>query len=205
MTENDDETFAGLIALLGEAFISVEDKKAELYFKMLKDKTIQEIEAGVKTIIRTRTTATFPKVAEILTAIEGSVEDKAQAALGSLEMALHKHGHYDTVIFDDKIIHMAVQRLGGWIDIYEKWADLRQWEFSKRDFIHIYGTLSKHPSASYPAKLIGQGEIDNQRYPEHIPKPILIGAEQKLIKGMGRVGPQLGRRWVVDRSLRGLF
>ena len=160
MTKDDIRSFAKCMAALGEAFsLDVSDLKREVYFDNLEDLDIHDIERAVRSIIQTRGTASFPKVAEIRIAITGDPEDRAQIALSKLEDALNSHRGSGSVKFHDKVIHMAITRMCGWIELSDI-IDRGEWKFRRSEFLKIYKACINFP-CEYPEILEGTHRRDN--------------------------------------------
>ena len=56
----------------------------------------------------------FPMLSDIVTRIEGKVEDRAAAAWALVLKAVARHGHWDSVRFPVPAIHYAIGQMGGW-------------------------------------------------------------------------------------------
>lgn len=182
MTGKDRAAFGKLMAALAEAFSQEPGPaKLDVYFRALMDLEVEQIDAAVWNIIRTRTTATFPKVAEIREAVHGKAEDQAQLAWEKFIGAVREIGGHGTVIFDDPVIHAIVEREGGWVAVTEKSHEEMKW-FAK-DFIRIYQAyLPNQDNLAIPEKLIGIYEGDNAgRFDEYVPLPVYVGDKQKAL------------------------
>ena len=155
------DRFSALMAAMGEVFGGdITQQKIEIYDRALSDIPIDKLESAVWQIIKTRKTASFPKVGEIREAISGDVEDIAQYALRKLEAAMARVGAYRTVIFDDPIIHSVVERFEcGWPGICQ--MPLDEWKWGKKDFLNMYAHHSKDiPETIRP--LEGLHDINNR-------------------------------------------
>lgn len=181
MTETDKIEFVKRLMALGELFDkSITDSLIDIYYDCLKKYNIDDyIRASSQLAL---TCKFFPKPAEYLELLEGNQTDKANLALIQLEKAIEKHGYYSTIVFPDKIIHAAVDAMGGWMEICKMTVD--DWKYKRKEFINIYNTLSKRPIASYPEKLIGFHEQNNRQggFLSHVPTPIMIGEGKKLLE-----------------------
>jgi len=152
MTDADAERFDAGMRALGETFQKEPTAfQQEIYFQTLQDLTVEQFEKACIQIIKTRTiTGTFPLVAEIREAVKGgeeSVEARIAIAWDMLMYAVERHGHYDSVRFDDPIIHTILKSWGGWL----QWSgtvtnDELKW--ARKDFEKLYrayATLEVRP------------------------------------------------------------
>lgn len=179
MENKDKPKFAELMFLLGEAFDKEpSETKVELFFNALKDVSIETITQACAAIVKTRTiTGTFPLVSEILEAVKGgsdSLETRTAVAWDKVIYALERHGHLDTLIFDDPVIHAIIKSWGGWL----KWSQEitnDQMKWARKDFAVLY---KAYAALTLPAPEPMEGEIAlsnrNAGYLENIPAPVFI-------------------------------
>lgn len=82
-------------------------------------------------------------------------------ALAVIEEAMRRHGAYKSVIFADPLIHLVVERMGGWPKLCEIAGD--EWRFVRRDLERLYDVVAKEliPMEKIPAILPGLHEIGN--------------------------------------------
>ncbi len=117
-----------------------------------------------------------PKPADIVKLIGGGTQDRALVAWSKFELAVQFVGSWDTVVFDDPIIHAVAQDMGGWVELCGK--PEKEWPFLRNEFVQRYRAYAMRPLVSYPAKLIGQTEGYNAtRFPEHVQTPRFVGDE----------------------------
>lgn len=184
MTSNDRKEFAYLMAALAEATSqSASKQKIQIYFQALSDLDIGTLQKGVWNVINTRKTATFPKVAEIREAAVGNVEDQALLAFEKVRRAVAEYGAYKTVVFDDPIIHAAIENCGGWLAICEKTLD--EWKWFQKDFIKAYTTFSRSGAPETAPELAGRHDIENTSRGLPANEPVLIGDKKKALSWIG--------------------
>lgn len=113
-----------------------------------------------------------PKPADIVRLIDGRKDDRAKAAWTKVEHAARRIGQYDTVVFDDPIIHAVIEEMGGWIDTCmtgENELPFKAREFEKR----YQGYLLRGGVGSHAKQLTGRtdqvnhatGHIDRKEVP----------------------------------------
>lgn len=155
----------------------------DIYFEALKNLTLEEFKRAATYV--SKTCKFFPKPVEFLEQVIPNKDDLASLALIKLEKAIESYGYYQTVIFDDKIIHMVVDAMGDWMTIYNLYYDNeRDWTFKRKEFISLYKTFLNNPRP-YPERLIGFFETHNadRGFLDNIKNPILIGEKQKMLLG----------------------
>jgi hypothetical protein len=134
----------------------------------------------------------MPKPADIIGMLQGSTLDVALVAWAKVDRALRGVGHYESVVFDDPLIHRVLQDMGGWVMLGNKTDD--DWPFVAKEFENRYkGFRARSESPEYPSKLIGISEAANALASQPIAPPVLIGnpekAKQVLLGGSN--APQL--------------
>nr|WP_315062038.1 DUF6475 domain-containing protein [uncultured Campylobacter sp.] len=130
-----------------------------LYFEDLGHLEASELKRGLRELRQSRKYSNMPTIAEILEAVEGDFESKAQLALDELIYAINKYGTDRSVCFSNKAIMSVVNAAGGWEAVGnlegKEWEDFKKWEFKK-----LYKTYSK-PNQTAPAYLVGKHERKN--------------------------------------------
>ncbi len=180
MRSEDKGRFAAALAGLAEVFNThgkeMSAVAVELYFRTLKDLAIEEVEAACIELVGGRVFNGMPKPAEIREAARGTREDAALLAWQKLDRAVRRIGPYESVQFDDPVIHSAVEMMGGWTEIQNCSAeDWRVWR--RKDFERAYQTLAKR--WDHPEHLPGLIELDNGPKGFEVPKPVRIGFEER--------------------------
>lgn len=103
-----------------------------------------------------------PKPADIIRMIEGTTGDKAMLAWSKVDKAVRILGHYQSVAFDDPIIHCVIDDMGGWISLASTPTD-KDLEFRGKEFVTRYRAYALRGVDEYPAYLVGESESTNGR------------------------------------------
>lgn len=128
-----------------------------------------------------------PKIADLTRLLEGSTQTQGMRAWVKLEQALRCVGAYQTVVFDDPLIHAVVTDLGGWTKLCQTQVD--EIPFVARDFERRYAAYRTHRDRPpYPAKLIGIAEHENAMRGHEPPRPVLIGDPTRAALVFGNGG-----------------
>lgn len=185
MDRKDQKRFAAAMMALGEAFDKrPSPQKVELYWQMLSDLTIEQVEAACKRLIQTRTlTGTFPLVAEIrnLAGNSDSLEEQALLAWDKFFWAFRHVGEGMSVAFDDPVITQVVLSwAGGWVRLNDLDWRLDRVEWRRREFLELYKVMAKNRDRlSPPPYLEGLYERQNleRGFVEFIPPPLIVKGE----------------------------
>ncbi len=92
----------------------------------------------------------------------GNKEDLSARAIMAWEavrVAIQQQGHYQSVSFDDPVIHLCIQALGGWIDLCT--TEINELVWREKKFKEIYPVFAVN-NQKYPPRLIGQIEKENR-------------------------------------------
>ena len=119
-----------------------------------------------------RTSQFKPKPADIIAAIEGGAEDRSELAWVSVRKNLGRVGADRSVVFDDPILILTVQGLGGWVELCE--SQVSELPFIESRFKKLYQANCRTESVKTPSKLIGRAEHQGRES-----KPVFIGDAAK--------------------------
>jgi Domain of unknown function (DUF6475) len=160
------------------------DLLLKAYYATLKILSDEEFTKAVGAVMSNNVFNKLPRPAEIMEMVNGKPEDAAQIALRKLEEGLQKYGCYDSVAFDDPLIHAVVQGMGGWIAVSEASAT-EEWKWLRKDFEKLYLALVRNRPAALrtPPTLAGFHEIGNNArgFESHV-EVKFIGDEKKAKK-----------------------
>lgn len=135
--------------------------QASIYFEFVRHLSVDEWESAVNTTIRERTYASMPKIAELLNAVEGSVEDRAVNAYNLAIEAMGRIGVYSSVRFEDDAIMAAIYAMGGWVAFGDIEVGNTPMATAKRkEFIANYLASRNKPFARTHLK--GLAELQNE-------------------------------------------
>lgn len=114
-----------------------------------------------------------PKPADVVKVLQGTRTDRARLAWSKLMDAMQRVGAYQSVCFDDPLIHAVVEDLGGWMKLCR--SDMEELSYTEHRFCEAYRAYVNRPDVAYPAKLVGQFELDNRQQGRKVTPPVLIG------------------------------
>lgn len=178
MQQTEFESFATLIFGLGEYYGKpVTAGVVNLYWDGLAKYEYSDISIAVQRHLADPDTGQFmPKISDIVRAMSGGKGAQALVAWSKVDKAVRRVGNWQSVCFDDAIIHRVIDDMGGWIGLCsiqtEKEFDIRHHEFVKR----YQGYMLQGGVKEFPAVLIGSSDAYNirEKYQEE-PKPLYLG------------------------------
>lgn len=179
MESTDRQAFARALLAVGEIYgKKLSAQQADLYWQVLKQYPIEDIEAGVHRHIADPDGGQFmPKPADIIRQIGGSGDTAAMLAWSKVEKSTRIVGSYNTVVFDDWKIHAVIRDMGGWIKLCE--TNMDDLPFRAREFEKRY--RGYRVESAYPPKLLGRTETQNQAagYIKYVEPAVLIGDQRR--------------------------
>lgn len=131
-----------------------------------------------------------PKPADVVKALHGTKTDRARVAWGKAFDAMQRVGAYQSVAFDDPVIHAVIEDLGGWTKLCR--SDLNDLSYLEHRFCEAYRAYSGRADLVYPARLIGEFEAINRHEGRRVAPPVLIGNPERAAEVMrlGGTGPK---------------
>ena len=165
----------------------------QLWFAALEQFSIEEVRAGLSRYVRSTESGTFPpKPADVIRMIEGSAGDRGLIAWGKVNETIARAGGYQSVCFDDPIIHCVIEDMGGWPKLCATSPDeihFRSADFAKRYRAYAERGIVERHSPYLPGRAEEQNRIGGHRSNP----PLMIGDQSKckLIMEQGKQAPRL--------------
>lgn len=131
-----------------------------------------------------------PKPADLVRVLQGTQTDRALIAWGKVFEAMQRVGAWQSVVFDDGLIHAVVEDIGGWVTLCRSTTD--ELPFVQRRFSDAYRAYARRPSTTFPGRLPGVAELENRTSGHPTAPPMLIGHVERAqeVMRMGMTGPK---------------
>ena len=168
MEQKDFKKFTFAMAGLEENFDSeCSNAKVKLYFTMLSDISVEQVESAIQNILRESVYSKFPTIGAIRQAALGSTDERAVLAWRKVFRAVQCVGQYRSIHFDEPVIHSVIQLMGGWENLCLMEQKEVQWK--EKEFTNLYKSL-QGKNIRHPEYLFGICELQNMQkgYPEAI-------------------------------------
>lgn len=176
------EAFTALMTGVAELYGKVMSPQLiSIYWEGLKEYDFDAVKEALNLHVRNPDTGQFmPKIADVVKFAEGSTLTQAFQAWQKVMQAMHSIGTYQSVVFDDPLIHAVIADMGGWQPLGMVQDD--DLPFKAREFEKRYQAYKIRPPQNYPRKLVGVFEQTNNTNGFQIEPPVLIGnPEQALL------------------------
>ncbi len=157
-----------------------------MFWQVLNGYEIEEIESAVARHLANPDNGQFaPKPADLIRLIEGDTRTKVALAWGKVENSIRRVGPYDSLVFDDALIHAVISDMGGWADLCNVTED--ELPFRARDFENRYRAYCQHPPVTFPRVVAGISEAHAISNSLPAPMPRLVGdkAKAKQVYALG--------------------
>lgn len=194
MLTDDKKPFLEWLTLLAESFNrKVSSLLLETYWQCLKAYPFTQVKQAMLNTLQNpdRPKWGMPTPADLIVLIQGDSHSHALNAWGQVVAAIRAVGRYDSVVFDNPIIHCVIRDMGGWINLCQQ--PEKELSFLRHEFEKRYRDYQGKPLSSYPQYLKGSLEHDNQvqGFSPTPPDPILIGDAKKALEVYARGTKQL--------------
>lgn len=152
--------------------------QVEIYRTLLEDIPESKFITGINNMLRERVFSNLPMPAEIREYSLGLKEDEMMVRINRAKLLLNKGiskaGIYNDVVFEDPIIHLCVDSIGGWINFCKKSSkEVEDW--LKWDFPKLYRSFSTRKQTTLSLVLEGKGDKD-------LKEVCYIGDKEKYLK-----------------------
>lgn len=146
----------------------------QILWQALRGYDLQAISKAFDKHLMNPDTGQFPpKPADIVRLLDGGTEDQAQLAWAKVDKAVRQVGAYQSVVFDDAVIHAVLMDMGGWIALGNCTED--EWPFKAREFEKRYRGYTLRGMVQYQRQLTGIAEAQNQQAGRQVQPPIMFG------------------------------
>lgn len=182
MTPTEKKDFTFLMINVAEIYNKkLSQPMLDIYWRCLEAYSFAQISMALKIHLLHPDHGQFmPKPADILRAINGNTGSQATLAWNKVLQSIRRVGSYESVVFDDPLIHLVIMDLGGWIALCQH--DSKSLIFVAKDFEKIYSIYLQRKPNSYPNKLIGQTEHKNKQAGFSHQELRLLGEKNKALQ-----------------------
>lgn len=161
--------------ITGKAFSK---NQVEIYRTLLEDIPESKFITGINNMLRERVFSNLPMPAEIREYSLGLKEDEMMVRINRAKLLLNKGiskaGIYNDVVFEDPVIHLCIDSIGGWINFCKKSSkEVEDW--LKWDFPKLYRSFSTRKQTTLSLVLEGKGDKD-------LKEICYIGDKEKYLK-----------------------
>ena len=148
MTQENYKEFCNIMAAAAETVGRQRPSGPALTisFEALKKFSIEQIQAAISAHLSGPNGRFMPTPSHIVEQIEGRPEDRAAVAWALVERLLNAvGGAYESTRFPLPAYHYAIEQLGGWIALGDKYADAspRELQFLSQKFMQFYGIAER--------------------------------------------------------------
>lgn len=198
MQQNDYGQFTAMLGAVSELYArgTVSEFAIGLWWNALAQYDLAAVRQAFDRHVKNPDNGQFmPKPADVIRMIAGTTQDSALVAWAKVDKAVRHVGTYESVIFDDALIHRVLFEMGGWALIGAK--DDKEWPFVAKEFENRYrGYRMRNEQPEYVPVMIGLAEAMNSHQGRLSRAPLLLGdpAKATLVAQAGSRSPLLAMR-----------
>lgn len=151
---------------------------AEIYWNGLQAYDFDAVNSAINAHVSNPDSGQFmPKIADVERHLHGNTSTRAMGAWNKVSRAVQEVGTYETVRFDDPLIHACIDDMGGWPAIGKIMNE--ELPFKIREFEKRYMAYLQIPPARKPPDvLLGLYESTNKTLGHHGDrKTVMIGSD----------------------------
>ncbi len=104
----------------------------------------------------------LPKPADVVRLLDGGSGDRSLQAWSKVERAIRQVGPWQSVVFDDPVIHAVITDMGGWIQLCQVTDD--ELPFRANEFRKRYQGYALRGCDAFPKALTGIAEAHNRAH-----------------------------------------
>ena len=176
MNKNHDlVSFTGMLVGVGVIYgKEITELLVDLYWQSLKCFEWQDVKRAFEAHIHNADSGQyFPKPADLVRLIEGTGETKALQAWTKVYKAILQIGAYQSIVFDDPLIHTVLDDLGGWVKLCA--SSIKDLPFRANEFQKRYMVFLNNAPESYPKYCCGITDTVNAINGYTVGSVLLVG------------------------------
>lgn len=187
----DSTAFAGMLAAVAAIYgRELTPEVTAIYFSALAPYDLAAVRVALDRHVKNPDSGQYmPKPADLIRMLGGTTADSAMAAWAKVERAIRRVGGGSDVVFDDPVIHRAIEDMGGWVKLCGVLeVDL---PFRAKEFQNYYrGYAMRRELPEFPRILSGTYSAYNASHGYAVAAPVLIGDETacRQVMQIGREG-----------------
>ena len=153
--KHDLLAFTAILVGIGVVYDKeIAEQLIDIYWQALKRFDLHEVKQAVEKHINDPDSGQyFPKPAALIKLIVGSSQQQALQAWSKVYKAILAIGAYQSVVFDDYLIHAILGDMGGWVNLCL--TSLKDLPFKAQEFQKRYMMLLNKAPTSYPKYCCG--------------------------------------------------
>lgn len=178
MRTEDKKQLAAMLAKVMSVYgKQITNGFVEVFFDALAAYDLESVRRGLNAHVQNPDSGQFPpKPADVVRLIDGTSQDQGMQAWSRVDKAVRRVGPYQSVVFDDPIVHRVLDDMGGWVKLCNAGSE-EDYKFQGLEFARRYRAcvIAGGVGEDYPHYLIGMTEAENSNAGFKVPEPLLIG------------------------------
>ena len=194
MVDSDRKEFGTIMASVYDFWNrELSEVALEIWWESLRNFSFAAVRGALARHMRNPDTGQFiPKPADVVKELGGTTSDASMLAWAKVIGALKQHGTYESVAFDDPVIHRVLSDLGGWVWLGDQKTD--EMPFIEKRFRDAYRAWMRSAAApAHAPHLAGRIESVNSALGHHqaVRLPMLVGDPERAARTAGMDTKQL--------------
>lgn len=211
MNKSEKFRFVSAITVLADYYgKTLSDGSIGLYWQGLQNYGMDQIERAIGLHLQNPDTGAFmPKIADIVKMIDGTTQDAAAMAWAKVMRAVGSVGMYQSLAFDDAIIHLVIDDLCSWSALCQ--TSEEELPFLAKRFENSYRAYRRRGDdlPPHPRYLVGLSEMANASQGFRSDPPRLVGnpesARRVMLGGTSAPRLQVTGGGAAERAMQALL
>ncbi len=150
----------------------------KIYWEILKSYDLASVIRALESHMQDTDVGQFmPKPADVFRILRGDGQTQSLQAWTKVEQAIRVVGPYQSVAFDEPVIHQVIGEMGGWIKLCATKA--KELPFVAKEFQTRFASYRHKSPKEYPCFLPGLAAHQNGYQGYSIEPPVLLGDKAK--------------------------
>lgn len=179
MTPQEYEQFVTVIADVHEFYKQpLSEFSLTVWWEAMRQYDLSAVSDALgRHVVNPDTGQFMPKPADVVRMLDGGTQDSALLAWAKVKSAIARVGPYETVAFDDPLIHACLEELGGWPKLCSTPTE-KDLEFRGNEFVKRYrGYRMRSATPEYLRSLAGLNEQRNNQIGVETPVKLIGDAD----------------------------
>jgi hypothetical protein len=179
MTDNDKSDFKALMADVHAFYRRDLSKFAlQVWWQACQSFDIEQVSKALTAHTMDPERSSFmPMPGDIVKHLQGTRTDRSLMAWGKVLDGMQRVGAYETVCFDEGLIHAVIEDMGGWVKLCR--SELTELPHVQRRFCETYRAYVARGGVQFPPVLPGAHDAGNALRGYSTAMPVLIGDPQR--------------------------
>ena len=179
MEVTEREGFSKVLIGIGQIYgKSISPLLVKMYWELLVKYDLHSVVKALEAHAQDPDVGQFmPKPADLIRILRGDSQSQSLKAWTKVEQAIRHVGPYQSVVFDEPVIHQVITEMGGWIKLCQ--TKEKELPFVAKEFQTRFASYRHQLPKEFPSFLPGISAHQNGYQGYWVESPVLLGDKTK--------------------------